>query len=253
MHKARIRRPRRSSRPLPCPGAHGGERSPSGTPDLLQRYLDATGNRRDLKVAAFCALGLHFLLFFVVLPSAEVAPIRIDERSSATVLQRWEPPAPPSRPERPRNKTRTRVPVPDPTPRDPEPIFDFATETIDTSDAEAEFSVGLPDAPPRPPGARSNAVGIGAAGLLAPQLLEKIVPDYTPSATRAGVQGTIYIEAVITEAGMVIEPELLRGLPDDELNQRALAAVQQWRFKPGMKEGQPVKVIATFTIDFNIH
>ena len=37
------------------------------------------------------------------------------------------------------------------------------------------------------------------------------------------------------------------GLRDDELNRRALAAVLQWTFKPGVKDGRPVSVIAMST------
>jgi protein TonB len=250
MHKARIRRSRRRPATLETPRE---ERSLPERSGSLPRYFDGETSRRDLKVAALCALGLHFALFFVVLPSAEVTPIRVDERRSATVLQRWEPPASSPRPERPRNAKKTPVPIPDPTPRDPEPIFDATTDTVGLGEADAEFSVGLPGAPPGKTGARARAVGAGSAGLLAPQLLQKVVPEYSPSATRSGIQGRVYIEAVITETGAVIEPELISGLPDDDLNQRALAAVQRWKFKPGMKEGQPVMVVATFVIDFNIH
>jgi len=253
MRKASIRRPRRSHRPLPATTSTTGAVVSSQATHTLSAYLGTTGNRRDLKLAAFGALTAHFLLFFIVLPNAQVEPLRIEERSSATVLQRWQPPAPPSRPERPRAVSKNRVPVPDPTPRDPEPIFDAAYETVETGDAVAEFSVGLPDAPPGPPSARSDAVAMGTGGLLSPQLLEKFVPDYTPGATRAGIQGRVWIEAVITEEGTVVEPELVRGLPDDELNRRALDAVVRWKFKPGERDGRPVKVIATFTIDFNIH
>jgi protein TonB len=252
MHKARIRRPRRSHRPLPANESPRAAASPERE-RALTTYLAATGSRRDLKVAAFGALVAHFLLFFMVLPSTQMEPLRIEERTSATVLQRWQPPAPPSRPQRPRAVSKNRVPVPDPTPRDPEPIFDAAYETVETGDAVAEFSVGLPDAPPGPASAHGDAVAMGSDGLLSPQLLEKVVPDYTPGATRAGIQGRVWIEAVITEQGTVVEPQLIHGLPDDELNQRALDAVVLWRFEPGVRNGRPVKVIATFNIDFNIH
>ena len=49
------------------------------------------------------------------------------------------------------------------------------------------------------------------------------------------------------------EPRLLRGLPDDELNQRAIAAIQSWVFRPGMKDGQPIPVIAVFTVTYRLH
>ena len=51
----------------------------------------------------------------------------------------------------------------------------------------------------------------------------------------------------------VTDPKLIRGLPDDELNQRALEAVVKWAFTPGYKDGQPVPVIALFTVTYRIH
>lgn len=84
-------------------------------------------------------------------------------------------------------------------------------------------------------------------------VIRKIVPEYSPEATRRGIQGTVYIEAVIIEDGRVVEPRLIHGLLDDELNARAMEAILDWTFKPGTKDGKPVAVIATFTMDFTIH
>ena len=94
---------------------------------------------------------------------------------------------------------------------------------------------------------------MGSGGLIAPIKLTEVLPEYTPSATRAGIQGDVYIEAVVMIDGTVAEPKLLRGLPDDDLNQRALEAVSKWTFKPGYKDGHPVPVIAMFTVTYRIH
>jgi TonB family protein len=250
MHKAHIRRERRPRRPLPHPDSPATPAS-GKQPGILQAYLDAGDDRRRLKAAAASAIAVHSLLFFVVIPRAEVAPVRIDAHTTATVLRRWEPPAPPSRPSKTRPDTREKIPVPWTPLDEPRLVDDTVAMTFDES--VAEFAVGLPEAPPGPPGARHGAVALGIGDLQAPVLLEKVVPDYTPAATRAGIQGRVYIEAVIAEDGAVVEPVLLRGLPDDELNRRALDAIKRWRFRPGERHGRPVKVIATFTIDFSIH
>jgi TonB family protein len=36
------------------------------------------------------------------------------------------------------------------------------------------------------------------------------------------------------------------------LDQKALEAVAKWRFKPGMKDGKPVPVIATVQVNFRL-
>ena len=63
----------------------------------------------------------------------------------------------------------------------------------------------------------------------------------------------MWIEAVVDVNGQVVEPKLLRGLPDDELNRRAMEAIQRWEFRPGMKDGQPVPVLAVFTVTYRLH
>lgn len=99
---------------------------------------------------------------------------------------------------------------------------------------------------------RRNAAQMGAEGLVAPVMIEKTLPEYTDEAKQAGVQGDVYIEAVVTKDGAVAEPKLVRGLADDELNRRALAAIATWKFKPGTKGEEPVDVIALFTVTFRI-
>jgi protein TonB len=94
---------------------------------------------------------------------------------------------------------------------------------------------------------------MGSGGLIAPVQLNTVLPEYTPSATRNGIQGDVYIEAVVMTDGTVADPKLIRGLPDEELNQRALDAILKWTFKPGMKDGEAVPVIALFTVTFRIH
>ena len=58
---------------------------------------------------------------------------------------------------------------------------------------------------------------------------------------------------MVTKRGTVAEPKLVRGLPDNELNCRALRAITEWTFAPGMKDGEPVDVIALFTLTYRIH
>ena len=252
MQKARVRRAKRNTRPLPdLRSARSGAFDPAA-PQVLNAYITETVDRRNLKVAGFWALVAHFLLFLVVIPPTSVEPIPIEHRSASVVLTRWEPPAPPSRPKKTTKRAVNPIPVPDPTPRDPEPIVDEISD-IDVGDPDVEFSVGLPNAPPGPPSARSGAFEIGQSGLESPVVIRKVVPEYTAAATRSGIQGSVYIEAVITEDGRVVEPLLIRGLADDQLNERAMQAILAWTFRPGRKDGEPVPVKAIFNVDFAIH
>lgn len=124
--------------------------------------------------------------------------------------------------------------------------FHFAIAASDPGAADQEQEAGLS-------GRRANAVQMGTSGLVAPRQTSTELPEYTEAAREAGIEGDVYVSAVVTTEGNVVEPELVRGMPDDELNRRALEAVTRWRFEPGYQDDQPVDVLALFTVTFRIH
>lgn len=88
-------------------------------------------------------------------------------------------------------------------------------------------------------------------GITRPEILRKVDPRYTEIARRAGVQGTVIIEAIIDEKGNVTGQRILKGLPMG-LDKAAIDAIQQWRFKPAYRGSEPVKVYYTLTVNFTI-
>jgi protein TonB len=88
-------------------------------------------------------------------------------------------------------------------------------------------------------------------GMTKPEVVHQVQPRYTEIARTAGVQGTVIVEAVIDEQGRVTNERLIRGLPMG-LDKAALEAIQQWRFKPALLDGRPVKVYFTLTVNFTI-
>ncbi len=75
---------------------------------------------------------------------------------------------------------------------------------------------------------------------------------YTEMAKRIGVEGTIYVEAVINEEGKVIEAKVVKGLIPD-LDEMSLEAVKSTLFKPGKQRGKPVKVRMNIPIKFRLN
>jgi TonB family protein len=57
--------------------------------------------------------------------------------------------------------------------------------------------------------------------------------------------------AVIRKDGSVGEIQLVRGV-DDQLDTNAKEALEQWRFRPGAKAGEPVELEAIVHIPFRI-
>jgi TonB family protein len=88
-------------------------------------------------------------------------------------------------------------------------------------------------------------------GVSRPEKISGRPPVYTEIARKAGVTGTVIVEAIIDENGDVTSARVLKGLPMG-LDQASLDAVRTWKFKPARIEGRPVKVYYSLTVSFQI-
>jgi protein TonB len=76
-------------------------------------------------------------------------------------------------------------------------------------------------------------------------------PAYTPEAMRARLQGTARIKCVVQPNGVCTDIQIERSLdPTFGLDQQAVKSVQGWRFKPGLRLGQPVPVQVLIDVEF---
>jgi TonB family protein len=99
----------------------------------------------------------------------------------------------------------------------------------------------------------ASAVGafkIGG-GVSAPVPIVKPEPEYSAEARAAKWQGAVLLQVVIDENGVPQDIKIVRPLGMG-LDQKAIEAVQKWRFKPGLKDGQPVPVSANMEINFRL-
>ena len=96
--------------------------------------------------------------------------------------------------------------------------------------------------------------GVYRAGgsVSSPRLLVQVRPSYTDDALLRKVQGTVELEVVVTKAGRPANIRIRRSLDPGGLDERAIAAVEGWRFEPGRLMGRPVDVIVTVYLDFRI-
>ena len=84
-----------------------------------------------------------------------------------------------------------------------------------------------------------------------PRLLYKVEPEYSTKARKAGLEGTVMLAIEVWEDGKAHNIRVLRSL-EMGLDEKAVKAVEQWRFKPGMKDGEPVKVAAQVQVTFRL-
>ena len=93
----------------------------------------------------------------------------------------------------------------------------------------------------------------GVNGVTMPDIISEKKPEYTSAAMRAKVQGTVEVQAVVNTDGTVGDVRIIRSLDDRfGLDEKAIEAVRQWRFKPGMKGGRPVPVLVIIELTFTL-
>jgi protein TonB len=91
------------------------------------------------------------------------------------------------------------------------------------------------------------------SGITSPVPLLSVKPQYTADAMRAKVQGAVYLEAIVMADGSVGDVRVTRSLdPIFGLDQEAIKAARQWKFRPGMRLGEPVPVIVTLILEFTL-
>ena len=75
--------------------------------------------------------------------------------------------------------------------------------------------------------------------------------EFSDEARRAKYQGVCMISIIVDTRGNAVNPRILRTLGMG-LDEKALAAVSRYRFKPAMRHGQPVPVRITVAVDFRL-
>ena len=101
------------------------------------------------------------------------------------------------------------------------------------------------------PGQEETAYSVKDPGVSAPVVIHKVEPKYTDAAKEAKIQGTVILNLEVTREGLADKIAVKEGLAPD-LDQNAIKAVRQWRFKPGTKDGEPVRVKAAMEINFRL-
>lgn len=97
-------------------------------------------------------------------------------------------------------------------------------------------------------GSRSQTLSKVPPEEAARQIDKQVVPDYPPIAKAARIQGVVRIQIRVTENGEVTNLRVISGHP--MLVQAAMDAVRKWKYKPFLRDGQPVSIETIAEVNF---
>jgi protein TonB len=100
-----------------------------------------------------------------------------------------------------------------------------------------------------------NGVGGGVyrvgGGVSQPTVIFKVDPEYSEEARKAKYSGTVMLAVIVNAEGHAVDIHVVKSLGMG-LDEKAIEAVDHWKFKPGMKGGQAVNVRATIEVNFRL-
>jgi periplasmic protein TonB len=91
----------------------------------------------------------------------------------------------------------------------------------------------------------------GGGGITAPRVLYKVDPEFSEEARKAKYQGTVILTIEVGEDGRPHGFRIVRGLGLG-LDEKAIEAVAQWKFRPAMRNGKPIRAPATIEVNFRL-
>lgn len=93
----------------------------------------------------------------------------------------------------------------------------------------------------------------GQPGVTNPVVISEKKPSYTAAAMRAQITGSVEMQAVIDAEGKPTDIRVVRSLDAlYGLDQNAVEALKEWRFKPATREGKPVPILVTIEMSFTL-
>jgi periplasmic protein TonB len=218
-------------------------------------------------VVMFHALAIWALQSGLLMRAVEmVVPVEVLAQIIEPPKPVVPPPPPPVIPKEPPPPPKQAVAKPTPpVPQTQEPPQILAIETATpTPNAPAPVQIA-PPAPILPPSVPVAAVASPApppvpapapvpAKVVLPssdaEYLHNPKPPYPRMSTTMGEQGNVMVRVFVGADGLPKEVELQKSSGFERLDQAALAAVKQWRFAPGTRDGAPVAMWMGTTVKY---
>ena len=103
----------------------------------------------------------------------------------------------------------------------------------------------------KPVQSHPKPVESAASKILPAEILSKPTPSYTEEAKALRIEGEVQLEVVFAASGQIRVLRVLRGLGHG-LDENAIRAAEQIRFKPALRDGQPADSTAVLHIIFQL-
>jgi TonB family protein len=136
------------------------------------------------------------------------------------------------------------------------PPHNAAPPADDVATADTPQTTGGDDAGPGVPWGSQQGntddtpIELGA-DMTRPEVIQRVMPLYTEAARLAHRQGVVIVRATIDRQGRVTDVRVLKPLGLG-LDESAVAAVQQWRFRPATLGGRPLPVYFQLSVTFTV-
>jgi len=128
---------------------------------------------------------------------------------------------------------------------------------VQFEDGEVWGSFPSPSPPPPPPPPPqitaepdSPKMVRKSGGVMMTSATNRVEAEYPPLARAARISGSVVVEVIVDEAGVVTSARAVSGHP--LLKDAAVTAARQWQFSPTTLSGVPTKVIGSLTFNFQM-
>lgn len=88
-------------------------------------------------------------------------------------------------------------------------------------------------------------------GVSSPEVIYKVEPEFSEEARKAKFMGVVTVTLIVNTQGLPQDVHVIRGVGMG-LDDKAVEAVRQYKFKPAMENGKPVPVRVNVEVNFQI-
>ena len=85
-----------------------------------------------------------------------------------------------------------------------------------------------------------------------PKIIRTATPEYPETARKAGIEGDVLVRALVDTLGMVTDVEIAGSSDHKLLDDAALAATRDCRYRPALNQGTPHAAWVVRTVEFRL-